>query len=232
MSFFGQPDAVLLSDAQLEAALATGRSIAPQGCRVEVRALDRSYLELLMPVAGQPPQITREDSDKLPPRISGGVLTVWMDEAIDNVERATHETAKALHDALRAIATVTFDGRRHLDLVGDGPAPGLQAVVVLERRRELDRDSFIQHYRVDHVPLAKQLEPKFVRYTTFRVLEIIGDFPGDCITLQEFPSLDAIREHMSVRATVGDVASEDISKIARRTAYYIGERSFGAGTGN
>lgn len=225
MSFFGPSDAALLEDTQLEAALATGRAAAPENCKVEVRALDRPYLQLLMPNVGEPPEIMLENSDRLPPRFSGGVVTIWMDDALDNIELKTQQCAKALHAALDARATVTFHASRHLDLVGDGPAPTLQALVVLERRAEMDRDTFIQHYRVGHVPLAKALAPRFTRYTTFRVLEIIGDFPGDCVTLQEYPSLEAIRDHMSRRATVGDSASDDIAQIAHRINYYIGERT-------
>jgi hypothetical protein len=225
MSFFGQPDAAPLSDSELQSTLETGRSMAPEGCRVEIRRIDRSYLRMVFPAVGEPPEIALEQPDKLPPRIAGGVVTIWMDEKIDNVELRTQQVAKALHAALDAVATVTFDASRHLDLVGDGPAPGLQAMVVMERRGALDRDTFIQQYRIGHVPLAKGLRPKFTRYTTFRVLEVIGDFEGDCLTLQEYPSLDAIRQHMSVRATVGDEAAEDIAQIASRITYHIGERT-------
>lgn len=225
MSFFGRPDAALLSDAELQSALDAGRSLAPEGCKVEVRRIDRSYLRMVFPAVGEPPEIALEQADKLPPRIAGAVVTVWMDAKLDNVELVTQQTAEALHAAFGAIATVTFDASCHLDLVGDGPAPGLQAMVVMERREALDRDAFIQQYRIGHVPLAKRLRPKFTRYTTFRVLEIIGDFEGDCLTLQEYPSLDAIRQHMSVRANVGDEAAEDIAHIVRRITYHIGERT-------
>lgn len=224
MSFFGDGAAAPITDPDLHRAYAIAQSKAPDGCKVEARALDRTFIDNHYQ-RGVPPTVIFDDPERLPSPISSGVISIWMNSALDNVEMRTREVAQALHDALDAIGTVTFDARCHLDLVRDGPTPTLQAVAVVERSADLDRDSFIQYYRTHHVPLAKSLKPRFMRYTTFRTLERIGTFNGDCVTIQEYPSLDAIREHLLTRTSQGDSAGDDIVNFITHLTYNIGERT-------
>lgn len=225
-SFFQAGSAAPISDADLASAYRIGVSLAPEGCRVEARALDRTFLDCRYP-EGAAPQVILDDPDRLPAPVSAAAISIWMDDGIDNLELRTRDVSVALHDALAAIGTATFDARRHLDLVGDGPAPTLQAVAVVEGRPELDRDSFMQYYRTHHVPLAKRLKPRFTRYTTFRTLEKIGDFVGDCVTIQEYPSLDELRQHLVTRTSDGDTAGDDVGNFIAHLTYNIGERTIG-----
>lgn len=224
MSFFGDPSATPISDTDLKGAYKIGQSVAPSGCKVEARALDRTFIDSYYS-PGEPPRIALDDPERLPPPIAAGAVSIWMDDAIDNLELRTREVSEALHKALNAIGTATFDARRHLDLVGDAPTPTLQAVAVVERRGDLDRDTFMQYYRTHHVPLAKKLKPRFTRYTTFRTLEKIGSFPGDCVTIQEYPSLDELREHLRTRTSQGDSAGDDVGNFITHLTYNIGERT-------
>ena len=224
LSFFGDRAATPLSDVDLEQAFATGKRLAPAGCKVEARALDRTMIDITYPPEGDP-VIILDDPDRLPLPFSAGVVSIWMDEAIDNVELATQQLSRELHDALGAEGTGIFDTRRHLDLVGDGPIPMLQAFIIIERRSDLDRDTFMQYYRTQHVPLAKRLGPRFTRYTTYRTLEAIGNFPGDCVTTQEYPSLDELRKHLLTRTSDGDEAVDDIRHFMSHVTYNIGERT-------
>lgn len=226
MSFFGDGKHAPLSDADLQRAHETGQSLAPEGCKAETRALDRTFIDSHYP-AGEAPSIVLDDPERLPPPISSGAVSIWMDDAIDNLELRTREVAQALHEALGAVGTATFDARRHLDLVGQNPTPTLQAVAVVERRGDLDRDTFMQYYRTHHVPLAKRLKPRFTRYTTYRTLETIGAFPGDCVTIQEYPSLDELREHLRTRTSQGDSAGDDVGNFITHLTYNIGERTLG-----
>lgn len=224
MSFFGDAAKAPLSDTDLENAFSTGKKLAPAGCKVEARALDRTMIEIFYQPDADP-QIVLDDADRLPLPISAGVVSVWMEDAIDNVELVTQNLSRQLHDALQAVGTGTFDARRHLDLVGEGETPTLQAFVVIERRADLDRDTFIQYYRTQHVPLAKRLKPRFTRYTTCRTLEKFGDFPADCVTIQEYPSLDELRQHLRTRTADGDEAVDDIQHFMSHVVYNIGERT-------
>jgi hypothetical protein len=223
MSFIGAGEAAPMADAALQTAYDAAKDIAPPGCRVEARALDRTFLDCRYS-PGQPPRIIIDDMAGLPDPIAAATVSIWMDGAIDNLELRTHEIATELHAALGATGTAIFDARRHLDLVGHAPSPTLQAVAVVERRRGLDRDTFMQYYRTHHVPLAKSLKPRFTRYTTFRTLETISTFPGDCVTIQEYPSLEALRQHLYTRTADGDAAGDDIDNFIAHLTYNIGER--------
>ena len=222
-SFFPADTAPPLSDDALKAALATARGLAPKGSRIEVRALDRTYLDMDIPLGGAP--IVKINDGDMPAPISPAAVTVWFDEAIDNMELKAQQTAKAVHEALGARSTVTFDTRCHLDLTG-GNMPKLQALIVVHRRPDLDRDQHIQHYRTRHVPLAKSLGPRFTRYTTNRVLEVIGDFTGDHITFQEYPSYGDLVTHLNTRVQKSDTAHNDQGNYNRHVTYNIGERTF------
>lgn len=223
MSFFGANETPI-ADADLRRALETSRDIAPDGSRIEVRALDSVFLEIDFPAPDAP--LVNYEGGAMPRPFAGAVATVWLDDGLDNIELRAQETARALHRALGARGTATFDARRHLDLVKDEhAAPGFQAVIVIRRREDLDRDSFIQYYRTHHVPLAKRLAPRFTRYTTFRTLETEGDFPFDCVTYQEYPSRDEIRAHMGNRLKTEDEAHSDVGRFNRYLAYNVGERT-------
>jgi len=225
ISFFGDSRTAPVSDADLKRAWKLAQSVVPEGSKVEARALDRTFLHMRYPKPDGAPEVKLNDPASLPPPIAAGAITVWMDDALDNVELKTQQTAKALHEALSARTTGTFDARRHLDRVGNGTTPTLQALAVVERRPDLDRDTFMQYYRTHHVPLAKSLKPRFVRYTTFRLLERIGDFPGDCVTLQEYPSLDELLTHLTTRTAKNDTAGDDIGNFIAQLVYNIGERT-------
>ena len=227
ISFFPAQGSGPLSDDQLKAALKTAKDLAPAGSKVEVRALDDTYLEIDYPTPGSEPTVARAGMyGELPKPYAPAIVTIWFDDALDNLELKVQETAKALHGALKARGTGTFDTRCHLDLTNGGPPPKLQAVIVINRRTTLDRDQFIQYYRTHHVPLAKSLGPKFTRYTTFRLLEAEGDFTADCVTFQEYPSYDEIVAHMNNRVRSDDTAHNDVGNFNQHIVYNIGERTF------
>lgn len=224
MSFFGSNDAPI-ADIEMQRALELTQRCAPEGSRCELRALDATFLELNYVSPDAAPEMARE-GEALPKPFAGAVATVWFDDALDNVELRAQQSARKLHARLNARGTATFDARRHLDLVNDdNKTPPLQAVITIERRADLDRDAFIQYYRTHHAPLAKSLGPRFTRYTTFRTLEIEGEFPFDCITFQEYPSLDEIRAHMGNRLKNEDEAKSDVGNFNRHIIYNIGERT-------
>jgi hypothetical protein len=224
MSFFPGDASAPLPDEALRGALATVQGLAPRGARVEVRALDSTYIDMIFTDSTSAPAIKLDDGD-MPEPFSPAVATIWFDDAMDNVEQKAQQTAKAVHEALKARGTGTFDTRCHLDLT-DGTMPPLQAVIFVFRRPDMDRDTFIQYFRTHHVPLAKSLSPRFTRYTTNRLLEALGEFTADCVTLQEHPSYDAWVDHVNTRQQESDTALDDIGNFNRRNTTYIGQRNF------
>lgn len=225
ITFFPAGAPTPLSDDALTQALETARALVPPGSRVEARALDERFLEMAFAGPDAAPTVKRA-GDGLAPPIAGGAVTVWLDDGLDNLELEARRTMGRLHEALKGAGSGTFDARRHLDLVGSGPAPAVQAVNLIHRRASLDRDAFIQYYRTHHAPLAKRLEPRFVRYTTFRLLEALGGFSADAVCLQEFPSDEALQAHFAMRVRQGDEAHSDVGNFVDELVYFIGRRTF------
>ena len=218
-----------LSDAGLQQAFDSTRAIVPPGSRVEARAFDRTWLELSYTSPDGEPKFTLDDPDALPKPLSGAI-TVWIDDSLDNVELQTQQTAKALHQAIGARTTGIFDGQCHLDLTKDGKLASVQGLAIVTRRPDMDRDEFMQYYRTTHVPLAKRNSAPFhVRYTTFRLLERFGDFPGDaCMLSENNASLEVMKKTLLELLHGED--EEDARKFVYYLVEYVGQRSLACNT--
>ena len=199
------------------------RALAPIGSVVEVRALDRTLVEMSFPEGSDTPEIIL-DASRLPPPIGSAVVVLSFDDNLDGGYARAWQTAQALHERFNATATGLFDKRLHCDQVREGAGPQVLAMGMTRRHRDLDRDQYMHYYLAQHVPLANELKPPLVlRYRTFRNLQAIGDFQFDCVTFQEFASQQTLEEFFGARLADGDNARDDAAEFIDRLVYNVGQ---------
>jgi hypothetical protein len=152
---------------------------------------------------------------------------VWLPDA-PLVESQAQRLVHELRAETDAVGTGVFHHRIHLDEVGAGPTPAAYAVILNIRQQRHTRDEYMWYYRTHHVPLAIALKPKFVRYSTHRVLHAEGRVIADAVTVQEFPSAADIREHLAVRLRPQDEGINDLGNFIGQVDYLLGSRRFGS----
>jgi hypothetical protein len=221
MTFFG--GGTNLPDDRLREAKRVAEEIAPQGSRVQARALDEHYMRITLPAEGGRPEIVHADGLRGERDVAAAVV-LWLSDSLDGVELEAKNAAERLDRELDAFGTGVFDARIHLDRVGGGDAPKAYAMIMNTRQQRHTRDEYIWYYRTHHVPLAKDLGPAFLRYSTHRVLFSSSDFIQDAVTLQEFPSLEALDGHVKTRIRPEDEGINDIGNFIGQVDYYIGDR--------
>ena len=225
IAFFPRGGAGSLSDEALMEALAVAHRLAPPGSRCEVRALEETCLDIQVPPGG-PPRFTLEGGP-LPTPFARAAATIWFDNGLDNIELTAQQTAAHLHEALSGRGAGVFDVSDHIRPVAGSARAGLHVLATMTRRLDIDRDDFIQYYRTTHVTRAKAAQPIFSRYTTFRLLESVGDLPIDCVTLLDYAARDALRKSLAPPPKSDrDPPPSDLPRFVSRIVYNIGERLF------
>jgi hypothetical protein len=222
MTFFGGSGE--LTSAELKAAKKIAEGLAPYGSRVEIRALDDHYMQIALPQDGAQARLLRSDS-LTAPRPASGVAMVWMAPAIGTLESTAAKTVILLHEALAGTASAVFDPKVHLDKVIPGQPPSAYAVIMNTRQARHTRDEYMWYYRTHHVPLAVDLDPLFIRYSTHRVLWSSGAFVQDAVTLQEFPNMEDLDRHVAIRIRPVDSAINDLGNFIGQVDYFVGDRS-------
>jgi len=228
LSFFPSGSAQVLTEAALREAAQTARALAPAKARVEVRSLDRTFVQMRFPEGGGAPEVVI-DGERLAPLFAPAVMTITFDDNIEDAYLRVSQTADALHGKLGARGTGIFDGRLHLDEIREGATRGVLALAMNVRRSDMDRDDYFHYYLGRHVPMAIRLTPPLViRYRTFRPLHTLGDFRADSVTFQEFESEATLMAFFQARVADGDAARDDAAEFIQSLVYYVGERAVSA----
>lgn len=213
-----------MSDARLQLALDAVREIVPPGSKVEIRAFDKTWIELSYANPNGEAKFAVDDPDVLPILFTPSAAIVWISGSLEDVDLRAQQIAKALHQLLEARATGVFDGRLHKDPLDEGVHAPVHTLAIVTRRPDMDRDEFIQYYRTVHVPLAKRTcGPTLLTYTTFRLLERFGDLPGDACMLSEYStSLEVMKKDLMDQLQGED--EEDAREFVHYFVEYFGQR--------
>jgi hypothetical protein len=209
------------TDAELAEALTTARGLAPDAARVEIRGLDRHYMLLTVPETT--PEV-RMEPDLPAERIGSIAVTIWLSDGTE-VEEVAASLLVRLEQAFAPEAVAAFHASVHLDLVPAGATqPPAFTFTINRRRPEHTRDQYMWYYRTRHVPLAKSVQPRFVRYLTHRTLYERGNVFDDAITIQEYASIEEIDRHIKTRTAPSDSTINDLENFIGAVDYYIGDR--------
>ncbi|QYL23801.1 hypothetical protein [Mycolicibacterium diernhoferi] len=215
------PGEQAVSAADLQQAKESVLSCAPAGSRVQARGIDEHFMLFDVAVDPSRPTFGDELGNDHPARIA---VTIWLPDGIEDPEVRAMETLDRLHGQDPApLASAVCDSQFHLDITEVTGEPSAHVVILLTKAAHTSRDEAIWHYRSHHVPMAKSLQPFYTRYSTHRALHVRGDFPEDGITVQEFPSRDAMTRHIQKRFEPDDDSFQDLANFLSKVDFYTGE---------
>jgi hypothetical protein len=217
-TFLPGPQSVTRQD--LEQAKARVSHCAPVGSKVQMRAVDEHFMLFDVAVDPTGPRFGDELSSGHPARIAA---TVWLPEGIADPEVQAMATLDRLHEGdPEPVGSAACDSHIHLDLTAEAGEPTDHVVILLTRAEHKTRDESIWHYRSHHVPMALSLQPLYTRYSTHRTLHARGAFAEDGLTVQEFPSRDALTAHVQKRFEPDDDSFQDLANFLARVDFYSG----------
>lgn len=219
------PGDVTVTQDQLQKTKSDVLSCAPDGSRVQVRGIDQHFMLFEVSADGGPsrPIFGDELANDHLARIAA---TVWLPDGLEDPEVRAVETIDRLHALTpEPLASAVCDSQFHLDLTETAGEPTAHVVILLTKAAHTTRDESIWHYRTHHVPMAKALQPLYTRYSTHRVLHTRGDFPEDGVTVQEFPSHDAMTRHVQKRFEPDDDSFQDLANFLSKVDFYSGDHA-------
>jgi hypothetical protein len=137
----------------------------------------------------------------------GGVVMVTLPG--DATQEQAGEAARRLHGVLEPEATVVLLGHDHFRREAEAE-DWIYTIAVQQRKRGIGRDEFIQYYQDVYVPnaIAALDDPPYDTYSTSIVLEALGSFEWDGVTLNEYASEQTLRDHMT----------EQVAEVTSRTS--------------
>jgi hypothetical protein len=161
------------------------------GAELDLRGLERQEFRFLF-APGETPRI-QPLYDELP---YGAVALADLPDGTEI--DAARPVAEQVHAALGAAGTVLVDNHSHYDSGAD--APDWTFTVAMQKRKlDIDRDEFIDYYNGTYIPNAMKGHdnPPYETYSTAVVLDTVGEYPFDGVTLNEYATEAALRDHMT-----------------------------------